>query len=120
MLWGRWIVPGQKFDENLLREIKEETGLSVKIGRPFYVGEWRPKVGNENWQIVGTFFKCKATSSKVKLSPDHDSFGWINPRDYKKFNLIPAFEASGKYLMLFYQFKSWEFFAVNFDIFHKH
>ncbi len=79
---GGRIRPGQRFDKSLLREINEETGLKVVIGEPFYVGEWRPKVGNENWQIVGTFFRCIAKGSKVKLSIDHDDFQWINPEDY--------------------------------------
>lgn len=94
---GGRIKPGQKFDKSLLREIKEETGLKVRIGRPFYVGEWRPKVGRENWQIVGTFFECFSRSNKIKLSRDHDDYQWINPKDYKKYKLIgnlrPAFES---------------------------
>lgn len=93
---GGRIKPGQKFDKSLLREIKEETGLNVRIGRPFYVGEWRPKVGRESWQIVGTFFECFSRSNKVKLSRDHDDYQWINPKNYKKYKLIgnlrPAFE----------------------------
>ncbi len=86
---GGRIEPGQKFDESLLREIKEETGLSVKLGRPFYVGEWRPQVRGEQWQIVGTFFECFAKTDKVKLGEDHDDYLWINPKKYKKYNLIP-------------------------------
>lgn len=44
---GGRIVPGQRWDESLLREIKEETGLEVRIGRPFHVDEWRPQVNGE-------------------------------------------------------------------------
>src|SRR5258708_5664220 len=33
---GGRIVPGERFDESLLREIEEETGLEVKIGKPFF------------------------------------------------------------------------------------
>lgn len=94
---GGRVEPGQRFDESLIREIKEETGLEVKIGRPFYVGEWRPMVRGEQWQIVATFFECKSESDQVKLSEDHDEYLWIDPKDYNKYNLIPnllgAFEA---------------------------
>lgn len=94
---GGRIEPGQKFDESLMREIKEETGQTVKLGRPFYVGEWRPQVRGEQWQIVGTFFECSAKTDQIILSKDHDSFEWIDPADYKKYklidNLVPAFEA---------------------------
>jgi 8-oxo-dGTP diphosphatase len=94
---GGRINPGQKWDESLLREIKEETGLSAEIGKPFYVGEWRPVVRGEQWQVVGTFFECKVNSDKVTLSKDHDGYLWIKPEDFKKYNLIPnlrpAFES---------------------------
>lgn len=85
---GGRVEPGQRFDESLLREIKEETGLEVKVGRPFFVNEWRPVVRGEQWQIVGTFFECFAKSDDVVLSADHDEYVWINPQDFKKFNLI--------------------------------
>jgi 8-oxo-dGTP diphosphatase len=94
---GGRVEPGQKFDESLLREIKEETGLVAKIGKPFYVGEWRPVVRGERWQIVATFFECTARSNRVSLSEDHDDYLWINPEDFRKYklidNLIPAFKA---------------------------
>jgi 8-oxo-dGTP diphosphatase len=94
---GGRVNPGQRFDESLLREIEEETKLKVDVGRPFFVNEWRPVVRGEQWQIVGTFFECKAHSDKVELSEDHDEYLWIDPKDYKKFNLIenllPAFES---------------------------
>jgi len=44
---GGRLQPGQRFDESLLREIQEETGLAVKIGKPFFVNEWRPVVRGE-------------------------------------------------------------------------
>jgi len=94
---GGRLEPGQRFDQSLLREIQEETGLKVKIGKPFFVNEWRPIVKGEQWQIVGTFFECFAESDDVKLGNDHDEYAWIDPKDYKKYTLIenlhPAFEA---------------------------
>src|SRR3989344_3594248 len=99
---GKWDVvggrvkPGERFDESLIREIKEETGLKIKIGKPFAVNEWRPNVRGEQWQIIATFFECFSDSDEVNLSEDHEDFKWINPKDYKKYNLIetnwPAFE----------------------------
>ena len=85
---GGRIKPGQNFKESLLREIKEETGLNVKIGKPFFVNEWRPIVNNEQWHIVGIYFECRSNSNSIKLSEDHDHFLWIDPNEYRKYNLI--------------------------------
>ena len=94
---GGRIRPGQHFKESLLREIQEETGLEVEIGKPFHVDEWRPIVKGEQWHIVATFFECTTNSNQVTLSADHQELAWINPQDYKKYNIIPnlasAFEA---------------------------
>ena len=91
---GRWDFPGgrlkigEHFEENLAREVKEETGLSVRIGCPLFVGEWRPVVKMEQWQIVGIFFECSVENDCVKLSADHDKFVWIAAEEYKKYDLL--------------------------------
>lgn len=85
---GGKVEPGQRFDESLRREIKEETRLNVEIGRPFSVGEWRPIIRGEQWQIVATFFECFAKTDKVILSKDHDQYLWIDPEDYTKYPII--------------------------------
>lgn len=98
---GGRLTPGERFDEALIREIKEETGLEVQIGRPLCVNEWRPNVRGEQWQIVGTFFVCKASSREVVLSQDHEAYEWIDPLEYREYELIetnhPAFEAYNKW-----------------------
>ncbi len=94
---GGRLTPGERFDEALMREIKEETGLDGTIGAPFYVGEWRPVVREEPWQIVAIFFEFAAASPDVKLGNDHDEFQWVDPRDLADVplipNLKPAFQA---------------------------
>lgn len=94
---GGRIEPGQRFDESLRREVKEETGLEVEIGRPFFVNEWRPVVRGEQWQIIGTFFECFASTDQVILSEDHAEYIWIDPKDFRQHevieNLIPMFES---------------------------
>lgn len=99
-LWdfpGGRIKPGERFDKSLMREVKEETGLTVKIIRPLHVSEWRPTVRGKSWQIVGIIFECRTTSSRVKLSPDHDEFVWVQPADIQKYAIdktyLPAIKA---------------------------
>ena len=94
---GGRVQPGERFDEGLVREIFEETCLTVHIGKPFYVGEWRPIVKGEPWQIVGIFFECQAQTDSVVLSMDHSEFLWADPSKVSELNIIPnlllAFEA---------------------------
>ena len=85
---GGRLEPGEKFDESLLREVKEETGLIVSIEKPFCVSEWRPIVRGEQWQVVGIFFKCSVVSGNVELSQDHDDYQWMDPKEFEKYDLI--------------------------------
>lgn len=93
---GGRLTPGENWRDSLVREVKEETGLDVTIGAPFFVGEWRPTPRGEEWQVVGIFFRCQATG-EVILSQDHDNFEWIDPANYAQYTIIPnlalAFDA---------------------------
>ncbi len=94
---GGRVTPGENFRDSLIREVKEETGLDIKIGKPFFVNEWRPVVRGEQWQIVGIFFECFADTDEVVLSEDHDDYKWIEPANWQNEgmieNLRPVFEA---------------------------
>lgn len=93
---GKWDVPGGRvkpgeiFYEGLRREIQEESGLIVILGKPFSVQEWRPTIKGIEHQIIGTFIECFSNSSKTRLSKDHDGYEWINPHDYRKYDLVGA------------------------------
>jgi 8-oxo-dGTP diphosphatase len=87
-LVGGRVEKGQNFKESLSREIKEETGLEVQIGRPICISEKRPSVKNEKWQIVVIYFECTTENNKVTLSTDHDEYKWIKAEEYKDHNTI--------------------------------
>ncbi|HLD05729.1 MAG TPA: NUDIX domain-containing protein [Candidatus Nanoarchaeia archaeon] len=94
---GGRITPGEHVDEAMLREIKEETGLNVKLGKPFFVNESWPVVNGEQWQIIRIFYEAEADTDQIKLSKDHDQYVWIHSKDYREYavieNLYLAFEA---------------------------
>ncbi len=94
---GGRITPGENFEDCLKREVLEETGLEIVLGKPFFVSESRSTVRGENWQIIRIFFEAFSTKSEVALSEDHENYVWIDPRDYKNYkiieNLQPVFEA---------------------------
>lgn len=91
---GGRLTPGEQFEEALKREIKEETGIEVDVGKPFFVSEWRPVVRGEQWQVIGICFECFAKSDEVVLSDDHDAFEWIDPRHYDQYPIIETFTAA--------------------------
>lgn len=100
----RYDIPGGRLERGedvttaLHREVKEETGLEVDIGAPLYVGEWWPKVQNEQWHIIGVYFLCHLRGeSNVTVNHEHDRAVWINPAEYSTLDLIrnvePVFQA---------------------------
>jgi 8-oxo-dGTP diphosphatase len=96
---GGRITPGEKLEDALRREVKEETELDIEIGSPFFADESlpHPVVRGEEWQVVKIYFPCKAASGEVALSEDHSEFLWIDPKEYKSAGLIenlhPVFES---------------------------
>jgi 8-oxo-dGTP diphosphatase len=85
---GGRIEPGEPFMAGLLREVREETGLTVTVGGPLYVGEWFPVIQGEAHQIVAIFFVCGSQSAAVTLSEEHDDYQWIMPEEYRNYTLM--------------------------------
>ena len=98
-LWG---TPGGKVklgetpDQALIREVREETGLSVKILDFFngYVMENLHPDYNVPFAIL-LIYNCKAISDKVKAFDDVDEYAWFTIPELKKLKLRP-----GVYLFL--------------------
>ncbi len=88
---GGKVHPGENPLEALQRETREECGLEIEVGAPFFVAEWRPSIQGEQVQIVGIFYECSTKEGRsVTLGEDHDHFLWVNPQDYLAYDLVPA------------------------------
>lgn len=85
---GGRIEPGEAFMDGLAREVFEETGLRVTAGKPIFVGEWFPVIRGEQNQIVAIFFVCTAQTDSVHLSAEHDDYQWIDPADFRQYDLM--------------------------------
>lgn len=80
---GYWELPGGGLEygetphEALIRELKEETDLHIKILKPVYTfTAIRP-----NYQTVGVGFLCIPTNDHVHISDEHTDFKFVKPDD---------------------------------------
>lgn len=92
---GKWDVVGGRMEfgekplEALRREVQEEIGIDIEVGIPLYVDDWRPQpIPDEQWQIVGIFYKCMPLSGSVKLSHEHMNFAWVHLDDIDDYEII--------------------------------
>lgn len=89
-----WSLPGGKIDKNetfieaLHREMKEETGLKIKIKGLFRIEEIIQNVNNENKLVHHYIFIGKHTEEKLK-KPDQHSAGhkWFTQNELLKFDV---------------------------------
>lgn len=99
---GGRLEPGERYLDALTREVMEETGLTIRPGRPVYVGEWRPVIKGVPHQIVAIFTICQTDSSTVRLSDEHDGYAWIDPQNQEGYDLAdPEGEVLNAYLVTF-------------------
>jgi len=90
-----WELPSGKrefFEDSqssLIREIKEETGLSkIKIIMPFYVFEYKVEKQEEIRDTTQINFLVKLLEDEeVKLSKEHQNFAWISQDEIEKYKL---------------------------------
>ena len=88
-----WELPSGKrefFEDSqssLIREIKEETGLSkIKIIIPFYVFEYKVEKQEEIRDTTQINFLVKLLEDEeVKLSKEHQDFAWISKDEIEKY-----------------------------------
>jgi len=81
---GKWDVPGGRIEpheevrDGLVREVKEESGLTVTVQKLLDVYDGFPTIQAEKCHVVRLYFLCEAISNEVTLSVDHDAFEWID------------------------------------------
>jgi 8-oxo-dGTP pyrophosphatase MutT (NUDIX family) len=85
---GKWSLPGGGLEDEdtrqgILREIQEETSLTVSELRPYAVRSYRNK--SDNVVIIG--YICVSLSEAVQLNWEHDSFQWVSREEALQLNI---------------------------------
>jgi 8-oxo-dGTP diphosphatase len=71
---GGRIEFGEKLEEAVIREAKEETGLDVEAKQVF--NAWTFVKKNKDFQLTGVDFLCVTQQQEVKLSEEHSGSEW--------------------------------------------
>ena len=89
---GYWDLPGGRIDnveskvpldKILMREIREELGEKVKykLGCPIF--QFRRETKTHNIYNFLTVYEGKYIKGNIKISFEHSSYKWVNPKNYK-------------------------------------
>lgn len=79
---------GEALEEALMREVMEETGLSVTVGRLLYASGF---VKHARRHVVVLTWLCRAQSDAATLSGEHTDFAWATKAQMKEL-LTPSVE----------------------------
>ncbi len=82
---GKIQVGETNLKRSLKREVREETGLEIKVGNPF--ATWTKNMVTEKYKgkkllLVG--YRCRYISGKVRISHEHERFRWADKNTYKE------------------------------------
>lgn len=69
---------GEKLEEAVVREAKEETGLDVTSKQ--VLNAWTFVKKDKDFQLTGIDFLCVTSQEEVKLSEEHSGFEWRSPK----------------------------------------
>ncbi|MCX4472015.1 NUDIX hydrolase [Micromonospora sp. NBC_01655] len=95
---GGRMVFGEDVDAHICREVREETGLDIIPGQPFYIWQWIMSTGGsdaDQVQVVAVARECEATGDEISTDGQEvdDYLGeatWIPINELLDLNLIPS------------------------------
>lgn len=81
---GRLQEGETNLSKSLQREVREETGLTIKVRDAFctWTNDWEsPRIKRNQIFLIG--YKCELISGAIKISDEHVRFKWVNKKTYK-------------------------------------
>lgn len=68
------------FQEALKREVIEETGLEIEVGKPYDTWFFETKEGEKIFCIG---YLCTSRDSVIRISDEHDSYVWVDKNNFE-------------------------------------
>lgn len=95
---GQWAIPGgslelgETLQEAAEREIREETGIVIRAGDPFYTFDTvvRDDAGRVQFHYVIVDLMAEYVSGEVKAGDDAKDARWASPREIADLDISPA------------------------------
>ncbi|MBN2367374.1 NUDIX hydrolase [Candidatus Woesearchaeota archaeon] len=91
---GQWTLPGGKAEygqpikENAKRELKEETGLDIKVRNGPYHTQDSPPTPKENYHAITLYFRTDQPADlDIILNHESSDFAWVSPEDLGKYDI---------------------------------
>lgn len=86
---GKIILGETDLSASLQREVSEETGLEIEVGKPFFTWFYTIPVKSAHRSAGKTIFnvgyRCKFINGNLTLSAEHDKFWWVDRSEYSGF-----------------------------------
>ena len=71
---GGRLAPDENPNDGILREVNEESGISIKLFGPTFI--WFGRIIADTPPFIGIDYIAEASSTDVVLSDEHDGFVW--------------------------------------------
>jgi mutator protein MutT len=91
---GGHLEYGESFEHALIREVKEETGLDIQPGSPYFAFTYEDMKKQVHTGEVH-FFATVISENKVTLNPEeHSEYRWISAQEVKGYKCSDVIERS--------------------------
>ena len=92
-LWdmpGGGVEVGDGLEDSLIREVQEETGFTVQVGRPIHAQIVHTRLGSgRELTVAVVYYECSTSATGApRLDPqEHTEFAWVAWKELSKYRL---------------------------------